>query len=102
MAAAASAQILGAAVVIIGDRIATTLAHAKKMGFETVDISKHDKLGEQIAEILGGPGVDAGEEAVGFEARGHGSQGEAASAAVLNELMEIRFVAGGLGIPGLY
>ena len=75
MAAAASAQILGAAVVIIGDRIAERLAHAKKMGFETVDISKHDKLGEQIAEILGEPVVDAAVDAVGFEASGHGSQG---------------------------
>jgi glutathione-independent formaldehyde dehydrogenase len=102
MAAAASAQILGAAVVIIGDRIAERLAHAKKMGFETVDISKHDKLGEQIAEILGEPVVDAAVDAVGFEASGHGSKNEPAPAAVLNDLMEITFVAGGLGIPGLY
>jgi glutathione-independent formaldehyde dehydrogenase len=102
LAAAASAQILGAAVVIIGDRNAERLAHAKKMGFETVDISKHDKLGEQIAEILGEPVVDAAVDAVGFEASGHGSKNEPAPAAVLNDLMEITFVAGGLGIPGLY
>src|ERR1700735_2562444 len=85
LAAAASAQILGAAVVMISDRIAERLAHAKKMGFETVDISKHDKLGEQIAEILGEPVVDAAVDAVGFEASGHGSQGEAAPAAALEE-----------------
>ena len=75
LAAAASAQILGAAVIIIGDRNAERLAHAKKVGFETVDISKHDKLGEQIAEILGEPVVDAAVDAVGFEASGHGSEG---------------------------
>ncbi|HEX4582907.1 MAG TPA: formaldehyde dehydrogenase, glutathione-independent [Acidobacteriaceae bacterium] len=102
LAAAASAQILGAAVIIIGDRIPERLAHAKKVGFETVDISKHDKVGEQIAEILGEPVVDAAVDAVGFEASGHGAKGEAAPAAVLNDLMEITFVAGGLGIPGLY
>jgi glutathione-independent formaldehyde dehydrogenase len=102
LAAAASAQILGAAVIIIGDRIPERLAHAKKVGFETVDISKHDKLGEQIAEILGEPVVDAAVDAVGFEASGHGAKAEAAPAAVLNDLMEITFVAGGLGIPGLY
>jgi glutathione-independent formaldehyde dehydrogenase len=102
LAAAASAQILGAAVIIIGDRNAERLAHAKKMGFETVDISKHDKLGEQIAEILGEPEVDAAVDAVGFEASGHGPKNEAAPAAVLNDLMDITFVAGGLGIPGLY
>src|ERR1700760_2599421 len=53
LTAAAAAQILGAAVIIVGDRNADRLAHAKKVGFETVDISKHDKLGEQIAELLG-------------------------------------------------
>ena len=46
---------LGAAVIIVGDRNPERLAHAKKMGYETVDICKHDKLGEQIAQILGEP-----------------------------------------------
>ncbi len=102
MAAAASAQILGAAVIIIGDRIPERLAHAKKMGFETVDIAKHDKLGEQIAEILGEPMVDAAVDAVGFEATQHGTRDEPGPASVLNQLMDITFVAGGVGIPGLY
>ncbi len=102
MAAAASAYVLGAAVVIVGDRNEERLAHAKKMGYETVNISRHDKLGEQIAEILGEPVVDAAVDAVGFEASGHGSKNEPAPAAVINDLMDITFVAGGLGIPGLY
>ena len=102
MAAAASAQILGAAVIIIGDRIPERLAHAKKMGFETIDIAKHDKLGEQIAEILGEPVVDAAIDAVGFEATQHGTRDEPGPASVLNQLMDITFVAGGVGIPGLY
>ena len=102
MAAAASSSILGAAVVIIGDRIPERLAHAKKMGFETIDISAHDSLSDQIQQILGQPYVDAAVDAVGFEASSHGKSNEAAPAAVLNSLMDITFVAGGVGIPGLY
>lgn len=102
MAAAASSSILGAAVVIVGDRIPERLAHAKKMGFETIDIGAHDKLSDQIEQILGQPYVDAAVDAVGFEASSHGKSNEAAPAAVLNSLMDITFVAGGLGIPGLY
>jgi glutathione-independent formaldehyde dehydrogenase len=102
MAAAASSQILGAAVVIVGDKNAERLAHAHKMGFETINIGKHDNLGEQIAQITGAPTVDAAIDAVGFEASGHGHPDEAAPAAVLNALMDITFVAGGVGIPGLY
>lgn len=102
LAAAASAYILGAAVIIVGDTNKERLAHAKKMGYETIDVSAHDKLGDQIAEILGEPEVDAAVDAVGFEATGHGTKDEAAPASVLNQLMEVTFVAGGLGIPGLY
>ena len=53
-----------------------------------------------IAEITGAPEVDAAIDAVGFEARGH-SGGEQ-PAIVLNQMMEITRVAGGIGIPGLY
>jgi len=102
LAAAASAQLLGAAVVIVGDRNEERLAHARKVGFETINITKHDSLSEQIEHILGVPWVDAAVDAVGFEASAHGAQSEAAPAAVLNQLMDITFVAGGLGIPGLY
>ena len=103
LAAAASAYVLGAAVVIVGDRNQERLAHAKKMGYETVDISQSDNLADQIAAIVGEPYVDAGIDAVGFEAGGHGDGAhEAAPASVLNSLMDIVFVAGGVGIPGLY
>src|SRR5437660_9005357 len=46
LAAAASAQILGAAVVMIGDMNQDRLRHAKNVGFEPVDLSKSDKLEE--------------------------------------------------------
>ena len=45
MAAAASARLLGAAAVIIGDVNAARLKHAQKMGFETVDLSLDATLG---------------------------------------------------------
>jgi glutathione-independent formaldehyde dehydrogenase len=102
LAAAASSYVLGAAVIIVGDTNQERLAHAKRVGYETVDVSKSDKLGEQIAEILGEPVVDAAIDAVGFEASGHGTKNEPAPASVLNQLMDVTFVAGGLGIPGLY
>ncbi len=100
LAAAASARILGAAVVMIGDFNATRLAHAKAVGFEPVDLSKHDKLGELVAAVVGVPEVDAFVDAVGFEARGHA--GGEQPAVVLNQAMEITRAAGSIGIPGLY
>ncbi|MBS3803532.1 MAG: formaldehyde dehydrogenase, glutathione-independent [Oleiphilaceae bacterium] len=104
LAAAASARLLGAAVVIVGDVNPTRLTHAASKGFETVDLSQDATLGEQIEQILGRPEVDCAVDAVGFEARGHGHAGvqEEAPAIVLNSLMEITRAAGKLGIPGLY
>lgn len=104
MAAAASARLLGAACTIVGDMNEARLAHARKMGFQTVDLSKDATLGEQIEQILGKPEVDCAVDCVGFEAHGHGSSGshEEAPATVLNSLMEITRAAGAIGIPGLY
>lgn len=104
MAAAASAHLLGAAVVIVGDVNPVRLKHAKAQGFETVDLSKDTPLHEQIAALLGVPEVDCAIDAVGFEARGHGHDGaqQEAPATVLNALMQVTRVAGRIGIPGLY
>src|SRR6185295_4556958 len=87
LAAAHAAQVLGAAVVIVGDLIPERLAQARSFGCETVDISKGDPK-DQIEQILGVPEVDCAVDAVGFEARGHG--GEASTerpATVLNSMM---------------
>ncbi|MBT9331733.1 formaldehyde dehydrogenase, glutathione-independent [Paracidobacterium acidisoli] len=103
LAAAASARILGAAVVMIGDMNTERLAHAKSVGFEPIDLKKSDKLEELIEAVIGVPEVDASVDAVGFEAKGHGQQHETeAPATVLNSLMAITRAAGGIGIPGLY
>lgn len=104
LAAAASARLLGAACVIVGDVNSARLAHPKALGYEVVDLSLDASLGEQIAQILGTPEVDCAVDAVGFEARGHGHEGaqHEAPATVLNSLMEVTRAAGRIGIPGLY
>src|ERR671919_442635 len=102
LAAAHSAQLLGAAVVIVGDLIPERLEQARSFGCETIDVSKGDPK-DQIEQLLGVPEVDAAVDAVGFEARGHGSDADhEAPATVLNSIMDVTRVAGKLGIPGLY
>ncbi|MDO5752318.1 formaldehyde dehydrogenase, glutathione-independent [Arthrobacter sp.] len=102
LAAATSAHLLGAAVVIVGDMNADRLAQARTFGCETVDLSKGDP-GEQIEQLLGVPEVDCAVDAVGFEAKGHGADSHhEAPATVLNSLMDITAAGGSLGIPGLY
>ena len=72
LAAAYSAQLLGAAVVIVGDMIPERLEQARSFGCETIDVSKGEPK-DQIEQILGVPEVDAAVDAVGFEAKGHGA-----------------------------
>jgi glutathione-independent formaldehyde dehydrogenase len=103
LACAASCQLLGAAVVIVGDLIPERLAQAKSFGCETVDVSKAASIADQIAEIVGVPEVDSAVDCVGFEARGHGAEAKReAPATVLNTVMTITKAGGAIGIPGLY
>ncbi len=104
LACATSCQLLGAAVTIVGDVNAERLQQARSFGCETIDLSQHDNLSEQIEQILGVPEVDAAVDCVGFEARGQGAEGsqQEQPATVLNSLMTITRAAGKLGIPGLY
>ena len=102
LAAAASAHILGAAIVMIGDMNPARLKHAESVGFTPVDLTKGNDLGELIAAIIGKPEVDSAIDAVGFEARAQGQNGQEAPATVLNSLMSVVRPAGGIGIPGLY
>lgn len=103
LASAAACQLLGAAVVIVGDMIPERLAQAKSFGCEVIDLTKSASLPDQIAQIVGVPEVDCAVDCVGFEARGHGSDaGVERPATVLNALMDVTRAGGGIGIPGLY
>ncbi|MSV30398.1 MAG: formaldehyde dehydrogenase, glutathione-independent [Bryobacterales bacterium] len=103
LACAASCHLLGAAVVIVGDMIPERLAQARSFGCMTVDLKLDATLGEQIAQIVGVPEVDAAVDCVGFEARGQGKDSVVERpATVLNSVMEIVRAGGNIGIPGLY
>ena len=102
LAAATSAFLLGAAVVVVGDLQKERLEQARSFGCETVDVSQGDPK-DQVEQILGIPEVDAAVDAVGFEARGHGAEAQQERpATVLNTVMDVTGAGGAVGIPGLY
>src|ERR1043165_1302985 len=87
LASAVSCQLLGAAVVMIGDMIPERLAQAKSFGCETIDLRRDATLPQQIEQIVGEPTVDSAVDCVGFEAHGHGGEaGVERPATVLNSL----------------
>jgi glutathione-independent formaldehyde dehydrogenase len=102
LAAAYSAQLLGASRVIVGDMNADRLEQAASFGCDTADLSTGASLADIVDDILGEPVVDAAVDAVGFEARGHGADAAEAPATVLNDIMDIARAGASLGIPGLY
>jgi glutathione-independent formaldehyde dehydrogenase len=53
-------------MVLIGDMNREPLVHAGKVGFEPIDLSAHDRLGEVVADVLGVPEVDCAIDCVGF------------------------------------
>jgi glutathione-independent formaldehyde dehydrogenase len=99
LAAAASAQLLGAAVIMIGDMNEARLGDTRKVGFAPIDLTKHDRLGEQVAGVVGEPTVDSVIDAVGFKAKGH--EGGDQPAIVLNQAMEITRPAGAMRAFGI-
>jgi len=102
LACAAASQLLGAAVVIVGDMIKERLEQARSFGCETIDLTQSGELPDMIEQIVGEPEVDAAVDCVGFEARGHGAGASEAPATVLNSVMTVTRAAGRVGIPGLY
>ncbi|MFF0338530.1 formaldehyde dehydrogenase, glutathione-independent [Kribbella sp. NPDC004875] len=102
LAAATSAFLLGAAVVMVADLQKERLDQARSFGCEAIDVSQGDPK-DQIEQILGEPEVDCAIDAVGFEAHGHGSDAQAERpATVLNTVMDVTKAGGAVGIPGLY
>jgi hypothetical protein len=53
-----SCQLLGAAIVIVGDLNEERLAHARSFGCETINLTNGIPVQEQIAMIVGVPEVD--------------------------------------------
>src|ERR1700687_1153606 len=103
LACAAACQLLGAAVVIVGDMIPERLSHARSFGCETIDLRERVPLGDRISQIVGVPEVDSAVDCVGFEAKGQAEQaGTEQPATVLNSLMAVTRAGGAIGIPGLY
>src|SRR5579864_5452289 len=103
LACAVSCQLLGAAVVIVGDMIPERLAQAKSFGCEVIDLKKEATLAQQIEQVVGIPEVECAVDCVGFEARGHGKEAVVERpATVLNSLMSVTQAGGKIGIPGLY
>jgi glutathione-independent formaldehyde dehydrogenase len=103
LACATACQLLGAAVVIVGDMIDERLRQAASFGCETIDLKRDASLPDQIEQIVGQPEVDASVDCVGFEAKGHGQDADTEQpATVLNSLMDITRAGGAVGIPGLY
>jgi glutathione-independent formaldehyde dehydrogenase len=101
-AAAASARLLGASCIIVGDTNPERLAVVKKAGYEVIDLRKDVSLPDQIEAILGQPEVDCGVDCVGFEAHGYGPHADDDPAAVINGLFEVTRAGGGMGLPGIY
>jgi glutathione-independent formaldehyde dehydrogenase len=101
--AAASAHLLGASCIIVGDSNKERLALVEKAGYEVVATSNEEPVPDQIAKILGQRWVDAGIDCVGLECHGYGPHGNRnEEEAVINMLMEVVKPAGAIGIPGVY
>ncbi len=102
LACAASCQLLGAAVVIVGDLNADRLKQVKKMGCVPLDVKK-GPIPDQLEILIGEREVDQAIDCVGFEARGCGhDHSKERPAQVLNDMMTVCRAGGGIGIPGLY
>lgn len=103
LAAAASARLMGAACVIVGDMIDARLDQARSFGCETIDLKQDAELPDMLEQILRVPEVDCFVDCVGFEAHacGHDHHQEQ-PATVLNSAMQVTRAGGQIGIPGLY
>ncbi len=97
--AAHSAMIRGAREVFVVDQQADRLKLAEHIGATPVDFSQGDPV-QQIMDATTGQGVDAGVEAVGWQA--HDPTGEEHPELVLDNLVQVVKVHGGIGVVGVY
>lgn len=97
--AAYSAQLKGAAQIMVVDRHPDRLALAQKCGAIAIDDSKESPA-EQVLELTHGEGADRGCECVGFHA--HDPQGHEVSNEVMNRLVKSVKATGSLGVVGVF
>ncbi len=97
--AAHSAFLRGASQVFVVDKEADRLALAERFGATAVDLSRVD-VEQTILDATDGFGVDAGVEAVGYQA--HDAAGEEHPELVLDELVKVVRASGGIGVVGVY
>jgi len=104
LCAAISSYILGAACVIVGDTNQERLFHAQEtLGCEIIDLTKHDEIRDQIAQILNVPEVDCAIDAIGYEAHGHGQKAhQEVPTDALDTAIKVTRSTGRIGVPGLY
>jgi glutathione-independent formaldehyde dehydrogenase len=97
--AALSADLRGAAQTFVADFHPDRLALARKLGATAVDVSKEDPI-EAIMEHTDGFGVDAGVEAVGYQA--HDPAGQEHPQLVMDNLVSVVRATGRIGVVGVY
>ena len=97
--AAYSAQIRGAAKVLVVDKVPSRLKLAEDLGAIPIDFTESDAP-EQVHEHTNGEGADKGIDAVGYQA--NAPEGEEQPAVVLNQLVQSVRATGMLGVVGLY
>jgi glutathione-independent formaldehyde dehydrogenase len=101
--AAASARLLGASCIIVGDHNKDRLELVKKNGCETIDLSQDAALTDQIEAILGEPMVDCAVDYVGTEAHGIGREAEDMDPAyAVNQVIDATRAGGATGVIGVY
>jgi glutathione-independent formaldehyde dehydrogenase len=97
--AALSAQIKGAALVMVVDRHPDRLALADRLGAVPIDDGKDDPV-ERVLELTHGEGADRGCECVGFHA--HDPKGNEVPNEVMNNLVKSVRATGSLGVVGVF
>lgn len=97
--AALSAQVKGAALVMVVDRHADRLALADRLGAVPIDDSKDDPV-HRVLELTHGEGADRGCECVGFHA--HDPRGNEVPNEVMNNLVRSVRATGSLGVVGVF
>jgi glutathione-independent formaldehyde dehydrogenase len=97
--AAMSAQVRGAAEVYVIDHQPDRLKLAETVGAIPIDDSKGDAV-QQVLDLTRGEGVDAGVEAVGYQAHDH--DGNEHPGITINQLIQVVRPTGRIGVIGVF